>query len=204
MKKDLIVSVALPYVAYLVLTHFGASKVEALLVGAIFPAASVIFNIYTSRRIDALGALMLGGIVGSVIGALVWHSPWMLLARSSFVTAAVGAVFALSLLARRPLIFYLMTGDEPEKRERNDALYLSSPAFRRMVRIMTVAWAIVLCAEAATRIVLIPLLPTSVFLVVSEAMWIAVFALMSAWSWRYGQTHMAQILGTDSEGVAAQ
>lgn len=55
------------------------------------------------------------------------------------------------------------------------------------MRYMTLAWAVALLCEAGVRIVLIPLLPVSAFLVVSEFMLIAVLAGMMAWTLRYGK-----------------
>ncbi|HBF29137.1 MAG TPA: hypothetical protein DDW73_05900 [Rhizobium sp.] len=46
---------------------------------------------------------------------------------------------------------------------------------------------VALLCEAGLRLVLIPLLPVEIFLLVSEVMWLAFFALLMAWSYRYGR-----------------
>ena len=61
------------------------------------------------------------------------------------------------------------------------------------MRRLTIVWTLALFVEASLRLILIPLLPIEIFLPVSEAMWIGFFALMMAWSWRYGRRRIESL-----------
>ena len=197
MKKDLIVNVALPYGTYLVLAHyFGVATVTALAVGALFPVFSIILSAVKERRVQAIGLIVLAATAASIVGSLVLDDPKLLLAKGSLITGVVGVVFGVSLLLKRPLVYYIATGDSAEARSEGEALWENVPRYRQAMRTLTLAWTIALFAEAILRLVLIPLLPLEVFLPVSETMWIAFFGLMSAWSWRYGR----RVIGPIEEG----
>ena len=116
----------------------------------------------------------------SILGALLFTSPYLLLAKGSLITGGIGTLFLLSLLMPQPLIYYLAsnTGQDPEARAEFAALWEKEPAFRRLMRRLTLIWGLGMYVEASLRLLLIPRLPVAVFLPVSEAMWIAFFALM--------------------------
>lgn len=191
--RDVGVNAIAPYVAFLVLHHFGVAVVPALAAGAIFPATATLVTFVRTHRIDALGIIMLVVTATSIVGALLFTSPYMLLAKGSLITGGVGALFLASLAARRPLVFHLLssTGQDQASAARYDALWDTAPPFRSVILRMTLLWGVVLIAEATLRLLLIDLLPIEAFLPVSEVMWIAVFAGMTAWSWRYGLRRMA-------------
>ncbi|OLP44408.1 VC0807 family protein [Rhizobium oryziradicis] len=191
MLKDIVVSAGLPYLTYLFLSSHGVSTVVALAVGAIFPIGSIVIAFVRSRRIQAIGILTLAATLASVITSLYFNSPYLALAKGSLITGCVGLVFGLSLFAKRPLIFYLKSSDA-EGRARAEELWQTAPQFRKAMRVITTVWCVGLMCEAGLRLVLIPLLPIDVFLPVSEVMWIACFALLMAWSYRYGRRKTAE------------
>jgi hypothetical protein len=190
--RDIGANAVAPYATYLILHGQGIAVVPALAAGAVFPAGAVILGFALRKRIEALGIVVLVATVASIIGAMFFTSPYLLLAKGSLITGGVGTVFLLSLAAHRPLVFYLVssTGQDQAGRERYMALWETVPPFRLLMRRLTLIWGIALYAEASLRLLLIGLLPIEVFLPVSEAMWIVFFAAMTAWSWRYGARHI--------------
>nr|WP_320144946.1 VC0807 family protein [uncultured Cohaesibacter sp.] len=194
MLNDILISAGLPYLTYLILSSYGVPTVTALAVGSVFPIASIVVAFVRSRRIQAIGILTLSATMASVITSLYFNSAYLALAKGSLITGCVGLVFGLSLLAPRPLIFYLESSDA-EGRARAETLWQTAPQFRKVMRLITVVWCIGLLGEASQRLVLIPLLPVDVFLPVSEVMWIACFGLLMAWSYRYGHRKMAKAAG---------
>ncbi|SJZ71801.1 VC0807 family protein [Consotaella salsifontis] len=202
MLKDIIVSVLLPYGTYLLLTRFGLSSVAALSAGALFPAASVLLDFVRSRRVQALGLIVLSATIASVLGALMFDEEILMLAKGSMITAVVGMVFAASLMAERPLVFHFVAGSDSEARQEAEHLWQTAPRYRQVLRTITLAWAVALFVEAGVRLVLIPLLPIAVFLPISESMWIIFFAVMTAWSWRYGRRAMAAVRQGEASGQA--
>lgn len=192
MLMDLIVSAALPYAAFLILSSHGVSTVTALAIGAVFPIASIVVAFARERRIQAIGILTLSATVVSVVTSLYFQSPYLALAKASLITGCIGLVFGLSLMAPRPLVFYLASKDA-QSREVNEARWQTIPGYRRVMRFITAVWCVGLLGEAGFRLVLIPLLPIEIFLPLSEVMWIGFFALLMAWSYRYGRSQMAKI-----------
>ena len=192
--RDVLVNAVLPYATFLLLRHYGVATVHALVAGAVFPMASTVVAFVRERRVQALGIIVLAATAASVVGALVFTSPYLALLKGSFITGLVGLVFGASLFARRPLVFHLsLTGKDAAARQYRELLWADVPEFRRVMRQLTAIWAVGLIAEATLRVVLIPLLPIAVFLPVSETMWIAFMTLLMAWSWRYGYRRVAAL-----------
>jgi hypothetical protein len=193
--RNIGINAVLPYATYLLLTHYGVATVPALVMGAVFPAADTLLGAVRSRRVEALGIIVLTATSASVLGALWFVSPFLILAKGSLVTGAIGSMFLVSLAFRRPLVFHIvLTGKDAVARDRAEALWQSKPALRHIMRKLTWIWAGALIAEATLRLMLIPLVPIAIFLPVSEVMWITFFAAMTAWSWRYGVRMRARMV----------
>ncbi len=190
--RDLAINVAAPYATYLILRHEGVSLVWSLAAGAVFPAGATLVGFARSRRVDALGLIVLVVTAVSILGALVFTSPYLLLAKGSAITGGIGTLFLLSLLMQRPLVYHLAsnTGQDPEARAEYAAMWETDATFRRVMRRVTLVWGLGMYVEASLRLLLINRLPVAVFLPVSEAMWIGFFALMTLWSWHYGSRQM--------------
>jgi hypothetical protein len=194
--QNIVINAVAPYVTYLVLRHFGVGTVHALTAGAVFPITSIIVGFVRERRVQALGVIVLTATVASIAGALYFTSPFLALAKGSLLTGALAIAFAVSLFARRPLVFYLAAmGADADLRQESETKWQTEPVYRRVMRRITAVWAAALFAEATLRVILIPLLPIAVFLPVSEAMWICCFLLMILWSWRYAERVMGREQG---------
>ena len=103
---ELAVNLLLPWVAYrLAEPHWG--EVGGLIASAAPPLAWSIVELVRFRRVDALSAVILLGIVLSLLAVAFGGSPRVLLMRESLASGAIGAAFLISLLAKRPLVFYL-------------------------------------------------------------------------------------------------
>jgi hypothetical protein len=95
------------------------SQVIALGLSATFPTVYGLVTIVRRRHLDIIGALVLVGIVVSIVATLVGGDPKLLLIRESFITGALGMVCLTSLVWPRPLMFYIgrqfSAGEEPAK-----------------------------------------------------------------------------------------
>ncbi|MGV0818788.1 VC0807 family protein [Martelella sp. AMO21009] len=203
MRNDIIFGAVLPYVAFLIARHFGLSTVHALAIGSIFPIAVILITYVRNRRLAPISVITLAATLASLVGSLYFNSAYLALLKNSLITGFVGLVFAASLMMPRPLVFYFATEKGGEERASGNRLWEVSPPYRALMRRMTIAWAVVLICEATVRALLIPLLPVDIFLVVSEAMWIVVFALMISWSLRYGSRKGEEIASAAREGEEA-
>ena len=194
MLADIVFSAGLPYAAYLLLSHEGYSTVYALAGSACVSAAYTIYGVIRERRIHALAVIVLAATAASIAASIAFTSPFFALAKGSLITGSVALAFGVSLLLRRPLVYHLaLVGQDEEARAEAAQLWAEQPRYRTVLRRITMVWAVALLIEAATRIVLIPLLPVAVFLVVSELLWLLTFAAVMAWSWRYGRREIDKL-----------
>ena len=178
MAVTLLPNIILPWVIYQTLTARGVSTINALLATAIAPLATTLYGWLRDRRVDALGIMTLAFVVVGIVTSLISGDPIFYLVKESLLTGAWGLIMLGSLLMTRPLTFYFgrqfMAGGDPERAAFVDRLWEERPAFRSFQRMLTALWGVVLVGEALLRIVLVSLLPISVFLIVSPAMGIIV------------------------------
>jgi hypothetical protein len=181
---------AIPYLAYVVLRGRGASTVDALAAGAVFPAAFIAVNFARRRRLDGFGLLILGTIAAGVVLSLISGSPRFALVKESLVTGAFGLAMLGSLLGPRPLMFYFgrkfATDGSPAGLEAWGSYWHRSATFRRSNRVMTVVWGVALVVEAAIRVVAAYTLPTATVVALSATVPLAIVGLLMAWTFAYG------------------
>jgi hypothetical protein len=187
-----IFDVAGPLVAYKVLRSAGLSAVSALLLSGVFPALGVTIGAVRNRRLDAVGALVLAGIVVGTVLGLVSHSARLLLAEGSVPTGVFGVVCLGSLWARHPLMFSVVrefTGPDTAKGQEMTRLWRDEEAFRRDFRVITAVWGVGFLLEAALRVVIIYHTSTGTALTISKITPFLFGAILSAWTVAYGTHH---------------
>lgn len=150
-----VVNVALPALAYrLALPHYGLAG--ALIASGLPLLAWLALDLLRFRHFDALSALVLAGIVMSLLVLVCGPGRWLREARDPLVSGIVGGLFLLSLLSDRPLVFYLARSTlarEYAGREREfDAMWHTRPALVKSIRLMTVVWGAGLLGENLLRL----------------------------------------------------
>ena len=117
-------------------------------------------------------------------------SPKVYLVRESFFTAALGLVYLVSLLFKRPLAFYFAryfaTGNHPENIPWFDSLW-QSQQFRHTMRATTVVWGMGLLCEAVLRTFLVMVLSIEQFLIVSPFVLYGIIGSLVAWMLLYSR-----------------
>lgn len=186
-----IFDVAGPLVAYNVLRSAGMTAVTALLLSGVFPALGVTIGAIRHRRTDAVGVLVLAGIVVGTILGLVSHSARLLLAEGSVPTAIFGVACLGSLLTRHPLMFSFareFTGPDTAK-GREMARLWQYEGYRRIFRVITAVWGVAFLLEAALRIVIVYNTSAGTALVISKATPFLFLGILVAWTVAYGAHH---------------
>ena len=178
-----------PLVLYQLLRSAGHSAVLSLVLSGILPAIGVAIKFARSRRVDAIGALVLAGIaVGTLVGLLSGNARLVLI-EGSVPTAVFGVVCLFSLSSSRPLMYRFaiefMGEDSPRGRE-FDSLW-QYQEFRRVFRVITIVWGVAYLVEAAARVVIVELTSTGNALIISKVMPFAVTGVLFAWTFGYGQ-----------------
>jgi hypothetical protein len=180
-----------PLAVYALARSAGMSPVIALVISGVPPALGIAVSALTERRLDIIGAVVLGGIiVGTVLG-LTSRSARLVLIEGSVPTTVFALACLLSVRTTRPLIFRLaldLIGPEtPKGREVTGAWRYSG--FRRAFRIITAAWGIGYLLEAAVRVIIVETTATGTAFMFSKVIPYVFAVAMSIWTLGYGEHH---------------
>jgi hypothetical protein len=167
--------VAVPTGAYYLLHALGTSDITALLAGAVTSGVILVAEAVRARKLDVFSGFMLGVFVVGLVTSLVSGDPRLMVAKESFGTLLVGAAFALSALAGKPLI-YLAARRMQTDPAAFEAKFATNAAMRATMTRLSVIWGAGLLTEGVLRLVLAYQLPIATMVWLSTAMMIATFA----------------------------
>ena len=189
--------VVVPIVAYQVMIHMlGVSRVPALVLSGVFPALNVVRRYVQDHRVDPIGIIVLTSILLGAALAFMSDSQKLTLLRESFLTAAFGIAFLVSLFVGKPIMFLLTRQFVAQEDERQlqewDALWDDVPEFRRVMRQMTVMWGLALLGEFALKVLMVETLSTDLVQAVSGPLILALTAVLIVITIRWGQRARAE------------
>ncbi|MEM5385571.1 VC0807 family protein [Paraburkholderia phymatum] len=201
---ELVVNLLLPWVTYrLAQPYWG--ETGGLIASAAPPVIWSVIELVRFRRVDALALMVLLGIVLSIGAMALGGDSRVLLMRESLVSGAIGAAFLLSLLLRRPIIFYLTRAFVAREMTNGaahvDMLWRERPAFARALRVLTVTWGVGLITETSLRIWMAWHWPIERVLVVSPVVGYGIFGGLMVWTFWYRRT-MRDLVGQAPESEA--
>jgi intracellular septation protein A len=188
MIPTLLFDVAMPVVIFNLLTHYRVSILWALVAGGLSPALNNLRVWVQSRRLEPLGIIVVSLLATGAAASLISGSVFFALIKDSFLTATFGGICLVSLLTKRPLLFYVVrqfvAGDDPARIAWWNGLW-EFPHFRRSMRLVTATWGIVYIAEALTRVGLALKLPPAEVVSISPVMSFGALILLIMWTRRY-------------------
>ena len=120
--------------------------------------------------------------------SLISGSVFFALIKESFLTATFGFICLGSLLAAKPLLFYInrqfVAGDDPVRLEWWNGLW-QYPNFRAAQRLVTAVWGIAYLVEALLRVGFALALPPAQVVAISPVMAFGMMIVLIAWTRRY-------------------
>jgi len=174
----LVLDLGVPLGSYYLMRALGVAVVPALALSSIVPALRTIVGLFKDRKVNLLATLI---IVVNVVGIAVtfWiGNPRLMLAKEAAISSVVGIALLVSALAGRPL---MNAGLKPMLVKANaaregafDKLSDLSPRFKRLERIFSAIWGLVLLADCVTRVICAFTLP------VGTMVWLSTVMIMSA------------------------
>ena len=192
--------IGLPLAAYYGLHALGADTWVALLASTIVSGVRTVYILVRERRFNPFSALMLAVFGVGLLLAFVTGDPRLIILKDSAITGVVGVAFLLSLLKGRPLTLEAQRAWAPaEEKDAIDRKWESSPGARHAYRTTSLVWGVAMLAEAALRAVLIFLLPVSVMVALSTAMWVTTVVLLVLWTKRYAKARTARAVPAPQE-----
>ncbi|KAJ3260258.1 hypothetical protein HK103_000893 [Boothiomyces macroporosus] len=184
MKKGIIQMIVMDIVLPMVIIAVLQGKVSlvlALVLSGIPPALEGIQNIYKTKQIDAIGAMVIISIIFSITVVLLTNDPKLILLKDSFQTVFLAILFGTSLFMEENLIWRYnrqFSGHHPDTQRELDEKW-KNPQVKSTTNTLCIIWAIGLLMEACIRIVLIYTIPTDIFAYFSNALLFVVLGLLS-------------------------
>jgi len=186
---EVAINLALPYLIFVRL-QASLGEVHALMAASIPPILWSAIEFARHRRIDAMSALVLAGIVLSLLAFLGGGSVRVLQLREKLVTTLIGLAFVGSVVVKRPLIYRLALArkqrQSPSEAEEFEALR-DRPLFRRTMTVMTLVWGFGLLAEAALACMLVFKISIAAYLVASPILGYGTIGVLALWTLWYGR-----------------
>lgn len=182
-----IFDIAGPLVTYSLLRSAGFGAATALVISGAFPAIGVGIGLLRTRRLDAIGVLVLAGILAGTALGLVTGNARLVLVEGSVPTAVFGVFCLGSLGSARPLIYRFaleFVGTGTPRGQELLSLWQFAP-FRRLFRVMTIVWGAAFLAEAGARVIIVEVTSAGTALAASKVMPYAVAGVLVAWMLAY-------------------
>lgn len=189
-KKSVILSILingfLPLIIYKILMNY-FPNLTSLIIATIIPCIGNLYEILKDKKIDVYAMFILFGFIIGIIAVLLGGGEKFLLLRESFITGIMGMVFLISLLLKKPLIYYFAQRfSNPDKNNKIDwEKRWNIPYFRYGMRLMTSVWGLGLIFEAIIKVILVYTLSISEFLLVSSFISYGIIALLIFWQVKY-------------------
>lgn len=184
----LVFDVALPIVLFNLLAGYGVPTLWALVAGGVSPALNNLRVWIRSRRLEPLGLIVIGFLAIGTAASLISGSVFVALIKDSFLTATFGLICLGSLLAARPLMFYVIrqfvAGDDPARIEWWNGLWQNAE-FRAAQRFVTAVWGIAYLIEALLRVGFALTLAPAQVVAISPVMGFGVLIVLIAWTRRH-------------------
>src|SRR5437588_10058858 len=118
MLPTLVINAVAPFLINMLAQRY-MSTIDALLLASSVPALFTLGGVIWKKHIDAVGMLVVVGLLLSVVFALLFKSPQLLLLQGSAVNGLFGVGMLISLLMPRPALFYIvrsiLTQNDPER-----------------------------------------------------------------------------------------
>jgi uncharacterized membrane protein len=184
MLPTLLINAVAPFLINMLAQRY-MSTIDALLLASSVPALFTLGSVIWKKHIDAVGMLVVVGLLLSAVFALLFKSPQLLLLQGSAVNGLFGVGMLISLLMPRPALFYIvrsiLTQNDPQRIASFNADW-AFPQFRSFYRTLTAVWGCVTVAQLMLHALLVFTLPISLMLVLGQILSFAVIMPVAHWS----------------------
>jgi hypothetical protein len=158
-----------------------------MIASAVPPLLWSIYELLKTRRIDAISATVVASILLTVGATTLGGSARLIQIRDALVTGAIGVAFLVTLLVRRPMIFYLARAAMargPEGIAAYETIW-EQPGVPAVFRWLSLVWGFGLVAQTAAMVYLACIWPIPRYLLLSPAVSMGIFGVLMAGSLAY-------------------
>lgn len=172
--------------------HFPPDSVTPLLAAAVFPVIGLIVGFARLRRLDAIAALSMIGLIIHIVVTLLAKNIVTALILRSLDGLLIGAALVISVLVGRPLILLLVrqvvAAGHAEHARLGELLAREPRAFSRL----TWVWGVTLMVMSSVHVLLAVKLSPAQYLLASPALGIGTSFVLLVWSSRFLRRRLAQ------------
>jgi hypothetical protein len=173
---------AVPIALFYVLTAAGLSSFSALLLSAVLPGLSTLYQVARARHLDSLALFMVSVTVITAVASLFTGSPRFLLAKDGWVTGLCGLWLLATTWANPPVVMMfarpLLEGRIGPNGEPWSLLWERLPRFRRIWRVASIVWGVATILDGIVRFVIAYTLPINAVPALNGAQYIVLFVLL--------------------------
>ncbi|GAA1695048.1 hypothetical protein GCM10009765_50350 [Fodinicola feengrottensis] len=206
MVISLFLDMGLSIVAYYGLRMLGADQYVALLAGTVVAGLRIVYVALKARRLDGFAVFMMGTFGVSLGLSFLTGDARFLLLKDSIGTSVVGAIFLISTVIGKPVIFHAarrFTSATPEKAQQWEQRWQTEPAVRHTFRVLSTVWGCGLLLEAAIRIPLVYLLPIDVMAGLAQVFGLFFIGPLIVWMMWYVKRRTGSFKVSNAHQVAA-
>lgn len=178
--------------------------VKALLLSSGPPILWSIVEFIRHRKVDAISAVVLAGIVLSLLAFIGTGGAKFLQLRETLVGAVIGVAFVVSVLIRRPIIYYFARANMQRANDEAGAQRLhelrDNPFFRRTMTVMTLVWGLGLIAHTTVNCILVFQVSIPTYLAIAPIIGYAFTGALIAFTFLYARR--AERLGAARRAAA--
>lgn len=185
--QSLGLNVAAPLAVFYGLRGAGVGLWWAVAASAVPPLGEAALTIARERRVGFLGALVISMVALGAALSAVTGSPRFMFAKDGWMTGIVGLVFLLSLRGRPVIHRILASVTKGERRAQLDRNWEVSPAFRRLMQVLTAVWGVGLVLDSGVRVALAYTLPVDSVMLWTTVQYVVLFVGLEVFSRRYGR-----------------
>ncbi len=189
----LVLEVVAPLALFYGMRTAGANQWRALVVSGAVPLVVLGYQLVADRRLEMLTLFTLSILVCGTAVGLVTGDPRLLMALESYLTGLAGLWMIGTLGASRPFILTATLPLLPEATAHAwEDSWRDDPSFRRVMRIMTLAWGGTFLVDAAARVVMAYTLPVDIVLRLSVVLLVGMLVVVVQASKAYGRRLMSR------------
>jgi hypothetical protein len=179
--RPLVLDIAVPLASYYILHAAGCGVVESLVLASVLPAVRSAIGLIRDRKVNLLAVLIVTVNLVSMGLSLATGSPRLMLLKDSGVTSVIGVSVLVSVLAGRPLMSAGMRPFLVRNSARREAAFehlaTTDDRFRRLEKLFSLTWGVVLLAECGVRAALVFVLPVGTMVWLSTVLMVAAIAI---------------------------
>jgi hypothetical protein len=179
--RPLVFDLGVPLGSYYMLRKLGVDLVPSLALSSVVPAGRAIAGLVRDRTFNGLATLIVVVNVVSIAVSFWTGDPRIMLAKDGAVSSTIGIAILLSVLVGRPLMTAglkpMIAKGSAAKVAAFDRLSVTSPRFRRLERLFSLVWGVILLSEYAAKVFCAFTLPVGTMVWLSSVMVLGAIAV---------------------------